>query len=174
VNTSSLTDDNPDGAGGAGSSGRLAAVVQARLWGMMQRKLYDPTAARKMLQKSSEQHIDKVDEVGDDECPNLLGILEEDCEADFIDLLGNIVGNDFEHLLMGDEEEDEEGLLDYLEASERERLAIEQETEDMLFGNGWDEYNEDNLLFQNENNNGNTGEEELLLDGGSDNDSMLV
>jgi hypothetical protein len=29
-------------------------------------------------------------------------------------------------------------------------------------------------LFQNENDNRNTGEEELLLDGGSDNDSMLV
>jgi hypothetical protein len=173
VNTSSLTDDNPDGAGEAGSSGRLAAIVQARLWGMMQRKLYDPTAARKMLQKSSEQHIAKVDEVGDDECPNLLGKLEEEYETGFVDLLGNVVGDDFEHLLMGDEE-DEEGLLDYLEASENERLAIEQETEEMLFGNGWDECDEEDLLFQNENNNGNTGEEELLLDGGSDNDSMLV
>jgi hypothetical protein len=172
VNTSSLTDDNPDGAGEAESSGRLAAVVQARLWGMMQRKLYDPSAARKMLRKSSEEHIAKVDEAGEDECPNLLGTLEEDDEAGFVDLIGNVGGDDFEHLLMGDE--DDEGLLDFLEDSERERMAIAQETEEMLFGNEWDESDEDDLLFQNENDNRNTGEEELLLDGGSDNDSMLV
>jgi hypothetical protein len=173
VNTSSLTDDNPDGVGEVGSSGRLAAVVQARLWVMMQRKLYDPTAARKMLQKSSEQHVAKVDEVWDDECPNLLGTLKHDEESQFVDLSGNAVGDDFERMLMGDEE-DEEGLLDYLEDSERERLAIEQVTEEMLFGNGWDENDEDDLLFRNENDNRNTGEEELSLDGGSDNDSMLV
>jgi hypothetical protein len=171
VNTSSLTDDNPDGAGEAGFSGRLAAVVQARLWGMMQRELYDPSAARKMLQKSSEAA--KVDQVGDDDCPNLFGTLKDDEESQFVDLFGNVGGDDFEHLLMGDEK-DEDGLLDYLEDSERERLAIEQETEEMLFGNGWDQNDEEDLLFQNENNNGNTGEEELLLDGGSDNDSMLV
>jgi hypothetical protein len=172
VNISSLTDDNPDEAGEAGSSRRLAAVVQARLWGMMQRKLYDPSAARKMLRKSSDEHI-KVDEIGDAECPNLFRTLAGD-EAEFIDLIGvNVGGGDFEHLLTGDEE-DEEGPLDYLEDSERERLAIEQETEEMLFGNGWDESGEDDLLFQNENDNRNTGEEELLLDGGSDNDSMLV
>ena len=172
LNTSSLADDNAVGAGKAGSSGRLAAVVQARLWGMMQRKLYDPTAARKMLRKSSGEHM-KTDEAGEGECPNLLGTLEEDDEAEFIDLIGNVVGDDFEHLLMGDGE-DKDGLLDYLENSEKERLAIEQETEEMLFGNGWDENDEDDLLFQNENENGNTGEEDLLLDGGSDNDSMLV
>jgi hypothetical protein len=173
VNTSSLTDDNPEGAGEAGMSGRLAAVVQARLWGMMQRKLYDPTAARKMLQKSFGEHL-KVDDVeGGPECPNLLGTLNDDEESQFIDLIGNVGGDDFDHLLMEDEE-DEEGLLDYLEDSEKERLAIEQETEEMLFGNGWDESDEDDLLFQNENHDRNSGEEELLLDGGSEGDSMLV
>jgi len=173
VNTSSLTDDNPDEAGEAGSSRRLAAVVQARLWGMMQRRLYDPSAARKMLRKSSGEHIAKVDEAGEDECPNIHGTLEEDDEAGFVDLIGNVGGEDFEHLLLGDEE-DEEGLLDYLENSEKERLAIEQETEEMLFGNVWDESDEDDLLFQNENDNRNNGDEELLLDGGSEGDSMLV
>jgi hypothetical protein len=108
-----------------------------------------------------------------DECPNLLGKLEEDDQSNFVDLFGIVAGDDFEHLLV-EEEEDEEGLLDYLEDSEKERLAIEQETEDMLFGNGWEESDEDDLLFQNENDNGNFGEEELLLDGGSEGDSMLV
>jgi hypothetical protein len=163
-----LTDDNPDGAGEAGTSGRLAAVVQVRLWSMMQRKLYDPSSARKISRKSPEWINSEVDRTGEDESPNLLGAPEEDDEAGFVDLLGD----DFEDLLAGDESNSE--LLDCLDDSERERLVIEQETEEMLFGSGWDRDEEDYLLLENENDITNEAEEEILLDGGSESDSMLV
>jgi hypothetical protein len=71
----------------------------------------------------------------DGESPDLLGTLnEEDVkDGEVIDFgnFGEDEVDEFEDLLPRDDED----LLEYME--ERERLSIERETEEMLFGNGW-------------------------------------
>ena len=134
---SSLTNDTQQVDGAAGTTTRLAAVVQSRLWGMMQRKLYDPADAAKIWKKSTSQG--KLAE--EDACPDLLVTLGEDeAEGGAITKLEYFLTeelDEFEDLLSGDDD----GLLEYLEQGEK--LSVERETEEMLFGSEWDEDQED-------------------------------
>jgi hypothetical protein len=123
---------------------------------MMQRKLHDPTDAAKIWRKSTLQEAD----AGEDDIPDLLGTLEgEDVvNGRVVKELGDFEEDgpdEFEDLLSGD---DGDGLLDYLE--ERERLLVEWETEEMLFGSGWDDPRDE--------------EDEYLLDDEARSDDMLL
>jgi hypothetical protein len=148
---SQLLDEGRDEDGEAGTSARLAAVVQSRLWGMMQRKLYDPSDAAKIWRKSALQENPGED----DEYPDLLAAVRE--QGKVAAELGEF-GDDedeFEDLIPGDDE----GLLGYWE--ERERLSIECETEEMLFRSGWDEEEK-------------VERDVCLLDDGAGDDFMLI
>ncbi len=120
--------------GEAGAPTRLAAVVQSRLWGMMQRKLYDPSDAAKIWRKSTLP----ADSVEEDECPDLLELSGEpevfgDQKTSKLDDFDEDGVYEFEDLLSTDDDD----LLEYME--ERERLSVERETEEMLLGSGWAE-----------------------------------
>jgi hypothetical protein len=127
-----LTDEIHDGDGESGEMTRIAAVVQSRLWGIMQRKLYDPSDAAKIWKKPRlEEYPAK------DEGINMLDALKEatGVAGQTMIKLGEFLGDEmdeFEDLLSSCDDE----LLGYLE--ERERLSIERETDEMLFGSGWD------------------------------------
>jgi len=128
---SSLTNQSRADSVKEGTTGQFSAVVQSRLWGMMHRKLYDPSDVAKIWRKSTLQ-----DASGEDsESPDLLGTLKEedvvkDGEVTDFANLGEDEFAEFEELLpTGDED-----LLEYME--ERERFSIERETEEMLFGGG--------------------------------------
>jgi hypothetical protein len=59
--------DHPVEVGKLGNSQRLSSVVQSRLWAMMQRKLYDGTAARKLWrQTSTNERLDNDDDEFED------------------------------------------------------------------------------------------------------------
>jgi hypothetical protein len=139
-----------------GASAQLAAVVQSRLWAMMQRRLFDCTDPPKIWKKFTLHDIPAEE----DEFPDLLGTLAErdrlgdgiptrldDFEEDEID--------EFEDLLS----RDDDALFEYME--QQEILSVERETEEMLFRAGWD-------------GNWMDGEDEYLLDGGDGGDLMLL
>lgn len=99
---------------------------------MMHQKLYDPSDAAKIWRKSTSRDASGED----DESPDLLGTLNEEdvLKTGKVTEFGNFGEDeveDFEDLLPRDDED----LLEYME--ERERLSIERETEEMLFGGGW-------------------------------------
>ncbi|KAH8754680.1 hypothetical protein F5882DRAFT_469304 [Hyaloscypha sp. PMI_1271] len=149
--TSSLTNETRIEDGGERSTARLTAVVQSRLWGMMQRKLYDPSDTAKIWRKTTLQD----NPVQEDECPDLLETMGEPDEmggqvATKRDDFGGDDAGDFDDLLSRDDDE----LLEYME--ERERLSIERETEEMLFGSEWDE--DDACLLDDE-----AGSDAMLL-----------
>jgi hypothetical protein len=151
----SLTDENQDRGSEAGTTSRIAAVVQSRLWGMMQRKLYDSSDAAKIWRKSPLR-----ENLTEDECPDLLETLGtgEREEGRVMIELGEFSedeADEFEDLLSRDDDE----LLEYLE--ERERLSVERETDEMLFGGGWGEDEEEE-------------QSESLLDNEAGSDIMLL
>lgn len=120
---------------------------------MMQRKLYDPSDAAKIWRKFTRQG----DKAEDGEYPDLLATLEQrrKSEDPVIAELGEFEEDEtdeFEDLLYGDDQ----GLLEYLE--ERERQSVERETEEMLFGGGWDEDKHGECLLD-----GKTGDDFMLL-----------
>jgi hypothetical protein len=120
---------------------------------MMQRKLYDPSNAAKIWRKSTSQ-----ENPPDDECLDLLGMLGEGEENPVITDLSGFSENEldeFEDLLSGDDEE----LIEYLE--KRERLYIERETDEKLFGGTWEEDEDDEKKVS-------------LLDGEAGSDIMLL
>lgn len=172
MTTSELADDGTDEeiSGSQGSERRLAAVVQARLWSMMQRTIHDPLAARQTinrLSKSEHVTVSKEDDGYDDGYDELLElndnkndmenrktiddefqwIMDENCdeEAAFDCILTDDDGksrDEFDDLLL-----DEDELL--LSDEDRERLEIEFATEEMFFGHYWqlkDEEHFDDLL----------------------------
>jgi hypothetical protein len=122
---------------------RLAAVVQSSLWGMMQRKLFDHAAVRKLSCRATDVGSDS--KAPQDDGGDLLEAAEkldgDDVEGDFETFIGHDSASagegSFEDLL---EEEDDGELLGWFneDKMERERLAVEQETDEMVFGNGWD------------------------------------
>ncbi len=135
---------------------RLSAVVQSHLWEVMRKKLYDPAIARR-LWRQGEIRPDAIEEEEDFE-----DLIETECERDGgedEDLLGDLADDDEFNDLLADEGDD---LLEYLEDSERERLAVERETDEMLFGNEWDETisEEDILLLET----GGDAEDSILLE----------
>jgi hypothetical protein len=166
---SELDDVYREGSGQHGSVERLSAVVQTRLWGTMQRKLFDPAVARKLQCEGSnmDRRVDQ-EELGEDE--DLLAPSDIEKELDSrrrmsIDL-GELIGNEFmddDGLLFVDENRDveQEGLLDYFD--EMERLAVERQTDEMLFWDGGGDHHDDGdsdriLLFDSE-----VEEESMLL-----------
>lgn len=168
---SSALEQNDEEAVEEVTTDRLASVVEARLWSMMQQKLYDPIAARLLFNPRSsdkvtaepdmvEEEIDLLDELRDNSTPLVRESMMEDLEnfikEEFRD------EDEFEDLLGGSSNE-EDDLLGYLDAWERERLEVEQETDEMLFGNSGiiEDYWEH-------------GDEMLLLEPGSEDESMLL
>jgi hypothetical protein len=149
---------------------RLASVVQARLWAMMQRKLYNSAAAKVAFNpRPSEKTTAEVKEVGEDY--DLLDEMGDNSESlggksmidDLEDFMKDEFGDaeEFEDLLGVDDTVDDD-LLAYFEASERERLDVEHKTDEMLFGSSCDDdWEEDDMDM-------------LLLELGSDNESMLL
>lgn len=135
---------------------------------MMQRKLYDPTAARSAFNARSDKSPGETIDVEKDE-DLFLGQGNQTCNVakgsmvdDLLDFMKDEFGDadDFEDLLGGCDEEDD--LLEYMDASERERLEVEHETDEMLFGNPYgDELEEDD-------------EDMLFLEVECENESMLL
>lgn len=167
------------------SEKRLAAVVQARIWSMMQRALYDPSAARQATNKrmTSDNAI-LVEE--DDGYDDLLNSIGTDVDMD-VDIEDSKKGDDdfqwiidehdsetsaFDCILSDSEEISGDAFVDILDDGdelllsdeERERLEIEFETEEMLFGRRWQLEDEevlyDDLLFMED-----SAHDDLLLEG---------
>jgi hypothetical protein len=151
-------------AGVQGSVERLSAVVQGRMWRMMHKKLSDAAICRKITWESVDptRIIDAEDAVTDED---LLGSRRaegqkgiylspgkdlQECITD-----GYIDGDD---LLLFDAMSDDEGLLSYFD--EMEKLEVEKQTDEMLFGS------------ENCEDEGDT-EIVLLLDGDAE-DTMLL
>ncbi|QSZ31589.1 hypothetical protein DSL72_001156 [Monilinia vaccinii-corymbosi] len=200
--TSEFTNDRDDARinGGLGSEKRLAAVIQARLWSMMQRTLHDPLAARQATNKRSSRenaflaeendvYDDLLETIGTEndmedlkmEEDDFRWVIDDDCseKSAFDSILSDYdgtLGDEFDDLL------DDEGEI-LLSDEVRERLEIESETEEMLFGRCWqaeDDEQYDNLLLVVEG----SSQDELLLDNQGDvvlgeelsfgNDDMLL
>ncbi|TGO34990.1 hypothetical protein BHYA_0174g00150 [Botrytis hyacinthi] len=183
--TSEFVNENTDEEmhGELGSEKRLTAVVKARLWSMMQRTLYDLSAARQTINKRSTSE-DIVIAEGIDEYENLLDSFVDDADVqnssmlddkfrwtpdndNEISVFDNILNDDegvpdyeFDDLLL---EDDDDAYVSLLSGEEMERLAIESESEEMFFGHCWqleDEEQYDDLLLVVEG----SGYDELLLE----------
>jgi len=156
--TSEFADDDLSRDGEKGSCQRLSAVVQSRLWAIMQQELYDPLAAWRLKPTSANTDSEEEEEdllemfniadTNSSEPMNDPKPSTEDEESDFDDLLAD----EWDDLLGEDRDEDEMLLFDI---EREERLAIEQGNDEMLFRSG---------VRQNEDDG------ELLLD----NESMLL
>lgn len=150
-----------DGDGKEDSAERLLSVVQGRLWKMMQTGLYDEGAVKKLWRKdggddtgnsnSNEEGCEDEDLLGENggyENIDREGNLENYIEEELMDDEKEPV---FEDLLRDYEDRDsDDGLLEYLE--EQQRLAVEAETDEMVFGSGseggrCDEVEEEELLL---------------------------
>jgi hypothetical protein len=167
--------DYSDGEGEDGSVGRLAAVVQARLWKMMQTRLYEEGAVKKLWRKDDDVYSASTtineDEGGDEDLLGQNGAIEDDGIGDasrrnFEDFIGGEFmdsDNDLFDDLLGENEESgsDDGLLGYLE--EQERMAVETETDEMLFGPGCDGRRDEEVE-----------EDPLLLEDSSEEESMLL
>lgn len=179
----SVFHDEVDRLGSRGTTERLDAVVQARLWAMMQRKLYDPLAARRLRGTPGTGHGRTVYD-GDD-YEDLLGHVSggrcsdtslkyqmaESFDEGFE--MDNEEGSSFDDLL-GELEDDYDLLNDY---EHLEREAVEQETDEMLL---LDDYPADgathNSLSQTDEMLLKEHFEERVSNSGlsSDNESMLL
>jgi len=171
--------DSDDQLGKPGTAQRLAAVVQTRLWGMMQRKLFEKAAGKRLWRtttqgdKDEESHFEDMLATGEDG-KNLI--------------LDEIDGMSDEEILFADDEDDDLllGNDEYQFDEDWERRAIENETEDMLPGGEWHqkwaETHEEMLLgdssiyIETIKGNGNIlclqgSDDEMLLDE-SDNDVL--
>jgi hypothetical protein len=142
---------------------RLRAVVQVRLWSMMQGKLSDPATADKLKweildpSKMVEPHDCEEDEAlfpsGDAD-----GRLEMNriASADLDEFIEEEYADDDDELLF-DPVSDDEGLLSYFD--EMEKLEVEKQKNEMLFGSGdWEAEDDSMILLLDENN-----EETMLL-----------
>ena len=130
--------------GEQGSVERLNAVVQSKVWGMMQRKLSDPAICGKIKWESVDPTsiVDAEDPFMDED---LLGscdmekgvgvdvIVSEECIED--------VYIDDDDLLLFDGFSDDEGLLSYFD--EMEKIEVEKQTNEILFSSGEYEYEGD-------------------------------
>jgi len=139
---SQLLEDNQDQIDHIGTAQRLATVIQARLWGMMQRKLYDASAAKKIWRKTSKRESNDRNE----EEPDLFDIIDEKEKSrvedsvigEWEDLLAGDDHDEFDDLLAEDQDDE---FMDLLDDAESERRAVERETDEMLLGDedGWGE-----------------------------------
>lgn len=142
----------------------LSGVVSGRLWAMMQKKLH--ISSRKLAWDLSIDKEDMVHEDSLDNSPADPDILGEGYEKlhNFEDLLADdFEEKDFEEAflefedLFADDGTSDDGLLDCLAETERERIQIENNTDDMLFGYA-----------------GNYNREEFPDDGQGDDSMMLL
>ena len=134
---------NPQETSQSNSVSNLAGIIQARLWMMMQRKIYDPLVARRLKHTPANGETEPCND--EDECEDLLrvdtkvnqrGISTQDQMMNdleqFIDQ--EFMTDDwdlFQDLLL-EEDDDDYRLLE--NAEEMERRAVEKETEEMLLG----------------------------------------
>ncbi|RDW60689.1 hypothetical protein BP6252_12072 [Coleophoma cylindrospora] len=133
------------GLGATGATDRLTSVVQLRLWTMMQRKLYDPSAARHL--RLSDHHSCQ----SEPEAANFEDLLQnhkaskdsDTCLEDEEDSASSVF-----HDGLADFEYDEE--VDLLAAQEeKERQSTERETDIMLFDEQSTDHEDDesDILF---------------------------
>lgn len=146
ANSSTLffADNDEEKYGSDGSSQRALAAVEARLWAMIHRCVYNPAAAQKIPALATDLEEEDEDLLEGAERPRAAVGHDadfEDANSAFEDLLED-EWDEWNDLLAG---EDDEILLGNDE--ERERLAVEQETDEMLFG-GCDE--DEAILSDNE------------------------
>ena len=104
-----------------GSVERLSSVVQTRVWSMMQRALFDPSAARKLRM----ERVDTVDE--EEMCEMLLGEENENGTDDglldyFDELESRTVESETEEMIFGCGWKDEL-LLDF-ESDKSENMLL--------------------------------------------------
>ncbi|RDW91578.1 hypothetical protein BP5796_02743 [Coleophoma crateriformis] len=141
----SHSNENNSGLGATGATDRLTSVVQSRLWTMMQRKLYDPSAARH-LRLSVHRDWQAEPEAADfeDLLQNDTASQDADtCLEDEEDSASSVF-----HDVLADFEYDEE--VDLLAAQEeKERQSTERETDIMLVDeqNMDHEDDENDILF---------------------------
>ncbi|KIM95222.1 hypothetical protein OIDMADRAFT_183828 [Oidiodendron maius Zn] len=123
--------------GEQGSVERLNAVVQSKVWGMMQRKLSDPAICGKIKWES----VDPTSIV-DTEDPFIDEDLLGSCDTEKGVGVDVIVSEEFiedvyiddDDLLLFDSFSDDEGLLSYFD--EMEKIEVEKQTNEMLFSSG--------------------------------------
>jgi hypothetical protein len=137
---------------------------------MMQRKLYDPVAARSAFNPRSSDKA-PVELVDKDQDGDLLAALSSQAgnigQRSLMDDVRNFMKDEFSDEdefedLLGAENNDDDDLRGYLDASERERLEVEHETDEMLFGSPYvDDLEEDD-------------EDMLFLEPVCENESMLL
>lgn len=151
-------------SGGPSSVEKLSAVVQGRVWSMMQRKLSDPAVGKLKWETLDPSRIAEREDPDVDE--DLLRSVDGDGRIDMdpiarANLKQFIEGeymDDDEELLLFDPMSDGEGLLSYFD--EMEELELQKQTDEMLFGSGEYEGEDDSeiMLLPDEDN-----EESMLL-----------
>jgi hypothetical protein len=132
-----------------GSTERMTVVVQSRVWAMVQRVLLDSRNAKKLKWEKSplgpEGLKNGTEEAWDDGGEDLLGGATTEMTDDFAFAFDDD-GSPFIDLLLGNPEPgDDEGLLSYLE--ERERIEVELETDEILFGSKLEDGDMDDCLL---------------------------
>lgn len=113
------------GIGESGTADRLSSVIQAKLWAMTQRKVYDKVAGHKVWRQALQEG-------------------SQDKHSDFQDLFDTLEENsqtrrDIEHLpddeiMLFSDQDDDSVLLEDGEDADGEKRATELETDEMLFG----------------------------------------
>lgn len=157
--------------GQPGTTERLSSVVQSRLWEMMQRKIFDNSAGRKLW-----WHTGAGEEEGDDDFEDMLETIDgEGLRSE----TGIVKASSDEEMLFWDDDDDL--LLEvnntYCEV-DWERRAIEQDTEAMLLNDEWSGNGRDgrqDLLLEDHNNEileSVDGESSILLLDESDNEVL--
>ncbi|KAK0106800.1 hypothetical protein ONS95_003522 [Cadophora gregata] len=127
---SSQLPDPSSQSGKPGTVQRLSSVVQSRLWGMMQRKLFDKAAGRRLWRRSTPGDEDEKSDVED-----MFAAVEDGNNLK----MDEDNGMSEEEMLFGDDEDDDLLLDDDNDQynADWERRAIEDKTDDMLLGDDW-------------------------------------
>ncbi|OWP01689.1 hypothetical protein B2J93_2402 [Marssonina coronariae] len=111
---------------GSSTSDRLSAVVQSRLWAMMQKKVYDKSGGRTLWRQATEVMTGRSDDEENDSLEEKITWLEEyERKMETVDP---------DELLFTDDDEDDDVLMHDRDEDGWERRAIESETNEMLFG----------------------------------------
>ncbi|CAL3971221.1 unnamed protein product [Diplocarpon coronariae] len=112
--------------GGSSTSDRLSAVVQSRLWAMMQKKVYDKSGGRTLWRQATEVMTGRSDDEENYSLEEKVTWLEEyERKMETVDP---------DELLFTDDDEDDDVLMHDRDEDGWERRAIESETNEMLFG----------------------------------------
>lgn len=141
-----------------GSVERLTAVVQGRIWSLMQRTIFDPSSSKKLrwddsdagaaIEDDEEEEFDLLQEKESDQSPTL-NRRQSGVES-YMDEEEELL---FSELWKEGTPESDDGLLSYFE--EQERKAVELETDEMLFGDEKVDKEDELLLHDEESVDGN-------------------